>query len=81
MPFGILPFDVLPLLGCLTIEAGSPLSWFSDLKVLTISMPSTVIASRRLGAGRRPVSEAIHGRVRRTMDCFVANAPRNDGGR
>ena len=27
------------------------------------------------------MSEAIQSRVRRTMDCFVANAPRNDGGK
>ena len=28
----------------------------------------------RLGAKRRPMSEAIQSRVRRTMDCFVASA-------
>jgi hypothetical protein len=39
---------------------------------------STVIASHRLGAKRRPVSDAIHSRVRRAMDCFVAYAPRNE---
>jgi hypothetical protein len=41
----------------------------------------TVIASRRLDAAHRPVSEAIQSRIRLAMDCFVARAPRNDGGR
>src|ERR1700730_752413 len=64
---------------------------FSDFEVLIIC-----IINRHcepvVGARRRPPSEAIQSRVRRSMDCFVASAfarrrasadkraPRNDGG-
>jgi hypothetical protein len=44
---------------------------FSDFEVLIISVSSTVIASHRLGARRRRLSEAIQSHVRRAIDCFV----------
>jgi hypothetical protein len=47
------------------------IDYFSDFEVLILPILSTVIASHRLGARRRPVSEAIQSRVRRAMDCFV----------
>jgi hypothetical protein len=44
---------------------------FSDFEILIISVSSTVIASHRFGARRRPVSEASQSRARCAMDCFV----------
>jgi hypothetical protein len=39
--------------------AGVRTNLFSDFEVLILSVSSTVIASHRLGAKRRPVSEAM----------------------